>query len=168
MIRRFVATIDNLPRNKVAEQMRPIKPLGGETATVANGDTITLSPENSARYAAVMKLVQGSDPKQLGQLYIHYYPLFQQAYEDLGYPAQYFNDRLVASIDHLLAAPEPSAPPRLTQPKVLYEFADPALEALPSGQKILLRMGPENAARVKASTSANSASPSALASSLAR
>jgi hypothetical protein len=36
------------------------------------------------------------------------------------------------------------------QPKVLYEFADPALEALPSGQKILLRMGPENAARVKA------------------
>jgi hypothetical protein len=31
----------------------------------------------------------------------------------------------------------------------LYEYADPDLEALSSGQKLLLRMGPENAARVQ-------------------
>ncbi|HYL23657.1 MAG TPA: DUF3014 domain-containing protein [Burkholderiales bacterium] len=33
---------------------------------------------------------------------------------------------------------------------MLYEFADPDLETRSAGQKILLRMGPENAARVKA------------------
>jgi hypothetical protein len=32
----------------------------------------------------------------------------------------------------------------------MYVFADPALEARPAGQKLLIRMGPNNAAAVKA------------------
>jgi hypothetical protein len=32
----------------------------------------------------------------------------------------------------------------------MYEYADGTLEGLPAGQKILIRMGPENAAAVKA------------------
>jgi hypothetical protein len=32
----------------------------------------------------------------------------------------------------------------------MYQFADPALEGLPAGQKILIRMGPENASIIKA------------------
>ena len=51
---------------------------------------------------------------------------------------------------HLLATPEVQGPIELTQPRVFYEFADPELEALSSGQKTLIRMGPENAAVVKA------------------
>jgi hypothetical protein len=31
----------------------------------------------------------------------------------------------------------------------MYEFADPNLEALSAGEKILLRMGAENAAKIK-------------------
>jgi hypothetical protein len=33
---------------------------------------------------------------------------------------------------------------------VLYEFEDPQFEALSAGQKAMLRLGPENAQRVKA------------------
>jgi len=55
------------------------------------------------------------------------------------------------AIDDLLATPELDAPVKLLRPRVLYEFADPDLETRSAGQKILLRMGPENAARVKAS-----------------
>jgi hypothetical protein len=83
-------------------------------------------------------------------VYVRFYPLFQQQYEELGYPGKYFNDRLVEVIDHLLAAPEVQGPIRVTQPKVLYEFADPKLEALSAGQKIMVRMGAENAVKVKA------------------
>ncbi|MGQ0653783.1 MAG: DUF3014 domain-containing protein [Betaproteobacteria bacterium] len=36
------------------------------------------------------------------------------------------------------------------RPKVLYEFVDPDLETRSAGQKIMLRMGAENAAKVKA------------------
>jgi DUF3014 family protein len=39
---------------------------------------------------------------------------------------------------------------KLLRPRVLFEFAEPDLETRSAGQKILLRMGPENAARVKA------------------
>jgi hypothetical protein len=149
VIRHIVVTVDNLPRNKVAEQMRPVKPVGGETVVVSSGEQTLLSTENSLRYAAVMKLVQGADIKQLGSLYIRYYPLFQQAYEDLGYPGQYFNDRLVEVIDHLLQTPDLRGPIPLKQGKVFYEYADPGLEARSAGQKLLLRMGPQNEAIIK-------------------
>jgi len=78
------------------------------------------------------------------------YPLLQQDYEQLGYPGRYFNDRVVQVIDHLLNTPEVQAPVLLIQPKVLYEFADPKLEELSAGQKILVRIGHENAVKVKA------------------
>ena len=78
------------------------------------------------------------------------YPLFQQSYRDLGYPKGYFNDRLIAAMDDLLATPEPKAPLQLTQDKVLYQFADPDLERRSAGQKVMLRIGTENARAVKA------------------
>lgn len=53
-------------------------------------------------------------------------------------------------LDLLIATREQPGQLAVVQPKVFYEYADPALEALPSGQKILLRMGPDNAARTKA------------------
>lgn len=58
--------------------------------------------------------------------------------------------RRASAIDNLLAAPSPADPVGLVQPKVLYTYADPALETRSSGQKILMRMGKANAERVKA------------------
>jgi hypothetical protein len=86
----------------------------------------------------------------LSALYIHYYPLFQQSYQNLGYPNGYFNDRLVEVIDSLLATPDPKEPVELVRPNVMYIYADPALEKRPAGQKLLIRMGPENAKVIKA------------------
>ena len=92
--------------------------------------------------------MEGVEAKRLVAAYVRMYPLFQAAYQELGYPHGYFNDRLVQAIDDLLATPDAPAP-RLAQPKVLYEFADAALEERSAGQKIMLRMGSANAARVK-------------------
>jgi hypothetical protein len=57
---------------------------------------------------------------------------------------------LVAVIDHLLAAPDVEGPIPLVVTHVLYEFANSELEERSSGQKALVRMGSENAARLKA------------------
>lgn len=105
--------------------------------------------ENSARYLPYVVAQEKVDLKALVGVYRAYYPLFQKAYRELGYPDGYFNDRLVVVIDHLLATPQVQEPIRVVQPKVLYEFADPGLESLSAGQKIMLRMGADNAARVK-------------------
>jgi hypothetical protein len=154
LVRNIVVTIDNLPRSKTAVERRPVKPTPGATIVIAGTstaeETMTLSEANFARYEPFVKLVQATDSKQLAAVYLHYYPLFQEAYEDLGYPDKYFNDRVVEVIDHLLESPTPRGPVRLTQPRVYYEFADPALEARSTGQKLLIRMGNANATQIKA------------------
>lgn len=150
LIRNVVATIDNLPRSKAAPRLWPVQPTPGTLATINAGDSFVIAADNSTRYAPVVALVHAIDSKQLVAVYVRFYPLFQQAYRDLGYPDGYFNDRLVAVIDHLLATPSIRQPIALVQPKILYQYADPELEALSAGQKAMLRIGPENAAVVKA------------------
>jgi len=150
IVRHLVATVDNLPRRKVAVELRPVKPAPGQSAIAAQGEITTLSDANFERYAPLVRVVQATDVKALVLVYQRLYPLFQQAYEDLGYPGRYFNDRLVEVIDHLLQAPEVSAPIRLVQPKVFYEYADTDLESRSAGQKLLIRMGPANARAIKA------------------
>lgn len=151
IVRNFVVTVDNLPRKKAAVERRPLKAVAGQVVVTesADGETFTLSEESYARYAPLITLLQKTDTEQLANLYTRMYPLFQQAYEDLGYPDKYFNDRMVEVIDHLLETPEVRGPIKLVRPNVFYEYADPRLEGRSAGQKTLIRMGPENAAVVK-------------------
>lgn len=151
IIRRIVATVDNLPREKVAQRIMPLKRVEGRFLVTGAEGSRAISPDNHVRYAPYVRLAEAADTKMLVALYVRFYPLFQQTYRELGYPSGYFNDRLVEVIDHLLAAPDVSGPVKLVQPRVFfYQFADPELEARSAGQKILIRIGAENAGRVKA------------------
>jgi len=149
LIRRIVVTVDNLPRRKVALRLMPVKQAAGKFETTGGDQDFAIAPDNATRYAAYARFAGAIDAGKLVALYAHFYPLFQQAYQDLGYPNGYFNDRLIETIDDLLAAPEVKTPVRLARPKVFYEFADPELEARSAGQKILMRIGNDNAARIK-------------------
>ena len=150
LVRRVVATVDNLPRKTYAQRLSPLKPAPGKFTVAGTDAQMAISPQNAARYAPLVRAFEAVNSEKLVALYVRFYPLFQEAYREQGYPNAYFNDRLVQVLDMLIATREAPGQLAILQPKVLYEFADPALEALPSGQKILLRMGPENAARVKA------------------
>lgn len=149
LVRRIVATVDNLPRPTAAQRMMPLQPVRGAFAATA-GESTTIDPANYVRYTPYVRVLESVDAHALVQKYVHAYPLFQRAYEELGYPGQYFNDRLLQAIDDMLAAPEPDGPVALVQPKVLYQFADEDLEGRSAGQKVLLRMGKANELRVKA------------------
>ena len=148
LVRRIVATVDNLPRQTAPRRMMPLNPVRG--AFLATSDSAAIDNANFARYAPYVRVLESVDAQSLVRSYVHAYPLFQRAYEELGYPGKYFNDRLLLAIDDMLAAPEPGAAPALARPKVLYEFADPDLESRSAGQKMLLRMGKDNELRVKA------------------
>ena len=150
IVRHIVVTVDNLPRHKVAVELRPVKPTAGQAVSAAQGAVTTLGEANFERYAPLARVVQGTDVKALAVVYERLYPLFQQAYEDLGYPGKYFNDRLVEVIDNLLQTPEVPAPIPVVQPKVFWEYADASLENRSAGQKLLIRMGPQNARVIKA------------------
>lgn len=169
-VRRTVATVDNLTRQQAPSRVWPLHPTPGRftvqpgTQGGARGEQ-TIDAANAGRYAAVTAFAEAVDVERAAKLYARFYPLFQQAYEELGYPGRYFNDRLVAVIDHLLAAPEPQGPVRvkLTEikgeydapnPWTRYEFVDPALESMTSGQKMMVRVGPANERRLKAKLAA--------------
>ncbi|KRD56173.1 hypothetical protein ASE52_01105 [Acidovorax sp. Root275] len=161
-VRRVVATVDNLGRAQAPSRMWPVQPMPQRFVVNGEGDApTTMAATNSARYSAFLTFAEAVPLEPAVALYARLYPLFQQAYEELGYPKRYFNDRLVAVLDHLLLAPEPQGLLRVKltpvntdvpnlRPWVRYEFVDPTLESLSSGQKILVRMGPANEARAKA------------------
>ena len=160
-VRHLVATVDNLPRKRAPTRAWPVQRTAGRF-TVEEPDAVAtqIAAENFARYEPFVDMATSVDTAGAVALYVRFYPLFQQAYEDLGYPGRYFNDRVVEVIDHLLATPEPEGPLAVVlpphdpsieveRPWTLYRFADPGLESASAGQKILLRIGPENASRLK-------------------
>lgn len=160
-VRRVVATVDNLPRAQATSRVWPTNPAPDRFTVQGNGEARTISPDNGNRYTPFVLFAESVDTARAVALYAKLYPLFQQAYEELGYPGRYFNDRLVAVIDHLLQTPVPNGPVqvKLTEvkgemqserPWVRYEFVDPELESLSAGQKMLIRMGPVNERRMKA------------------
>jgi hypothetical protein len=160
-VRRFVATVDNLGREHAAPSMWPVHPTAGRFATLKQGETEVINPDNAQRYVPLVQFIESVDAKKAVQLYAYLYPLFQQGYEELGYPKGYFNDRLVAVIDHLLATPvlegplavvlvDVKGPIASERPWTRYEFADEKQQSLSAGQKMLLRTGAVNHRRLKA------------------
>ncbi len=148
-IRRFVVTVDGLPRRQLPVDRMPTRPASDTFQVTGPEGQEVISPENARRYAPFVALAEALDTEQAITVYVRFYPLFQKAYRDLGYPKGYFNDRLIAVIDHLLATPEVDEPVRLTRHVVRYRFASPELESLSAGQKILIRIGVDNARKVK-------------------
>ncbi len=150
LVRNIVVSIDNLPEQKVAERIRPLQRVPGTFAVGGSEDAPVLDPANYERYKPLVQTIGSLDTQRLVATYQRYYPLFQESYEALGHPPKYFNDRVIEVIDHLLETPEVRDPIPLARPSVQYEFADPKLEGLSAGQKLLIRMGGENATQVKA------------------
>ncbi len=161
-VRRVVATVDNLPRQQAPSAVWPVNPSPQRFTTLKEeGGQEIIHPDNSQRYVPFVRMVEAVDTAKAVVVYRSLYPLFQQAYEELGFPNRYFNDRVVQVLDHLIATPVQTAPLALTlvevrgdvpstRPWVRYEFADPALESLSAGRKILLRTGPDNHQRLRA------------------
>jgi hypothetical protein len=150
IISRIVAIIDSLDSEPVPLRLRPLRYVEGlPLVDVAQDGSLTLSPDNSKRYAPYVEMFSRVDAKGVADFYLRYQARFQRAHEALGYSGQSFNDRLLKTIDLMLATPDVAPPIKLARPHVLYEFDDSHLEQLPSGQKIMIRMGNQNTAAVK-------------------
>lgn len=147
--RRLVITVDNLPREHVPSQLRITRGVPELLRVQKDGETITLDPSNYERYDRIISYVEKMDARKIGRLYAKFYPLLQRTYEETGFPEERFHDRVLAALDDMMDAPRPTGPIRLVQPKVLYRFEDDHLENLSAGQKIMIRVGPDNAARLR-------------------
>jgi len=150
LVPHIVATVDALPRRSIGASILPVRTPKGVFTVGTSGGQPVLEAKDYARYAPYMKIVEAVDPRTLVTWYVHWYPLFQEAYRQLGYPQGYFNDRLIQAINDMLAAPNARAPVALVaKPDGHYAFADPTWESLSVGQKLMIRLGPENERTLK-------------------
>jgi hypothetical protein len=149
LIPRIVATVDNLPRQKLNSNALPVRTVPGTLIVDTHDNEVLIAAANSARYDAYVEAFASADIELMLKLYQRWYPLFQQAYRDLGDPNAYFNDRLIEVIDHMLLAPDAPAAIALIKPRSTWEYTDPDLQAASIGHRLLFRIGPTHAARVK-------------------
>jgi len=164
VIARLVATVDALSGKQVPGSIQAVEGPGGSFEATADenpasvilnsaGDPVpqyVMDPVNYRRYTPYVEMLEAVDSAALAAAYRDNQPLFDEAFRQLGYPEGDFSQRLRAVIDELLATPEVTEPVRLIKPEAYYLYADEELESLTAGQKVLIRMGPANAARVKA------------------
>ncbi len=167
LARRFVASVDKLGERTPATSQWLLKPARGELLLARSRraqDGQPIAAANSQRYADFVRWFERTDNARLLSLYARMYPLLQQTYVELGHPEGYFNDRLIEVIDLMLATPvrksalrvKPASAETLaaaaqsaTPQQPRYEFSDPKLESLATGQKMLLRASPQQAERIK-------------------
>jgi len=150
LLRKFTVMLENaasgeLPRDPVAF----LAPREAFSVVVQDGRTY-VNPASYARFDRVAGVFAALDADQALAFVRLVEPLLADAYAEIGLRDVDVDGRLRDAVDLLLATPTPIGPVELTQPSVMYQFADPALEALAPTQKLLLRMGPENGAAVRA------------------
>lgn len=159
VLRKFVLAVNNVAEGKVIHEYRPVvsppPPFIAETFSVMVEGTAVdqerVAPNNFQRYEPYVTTLALIDSDAAIAVYRRFYPLLEEAFRELGLKKPNFHSVMVAAIDNILAAPDAQGDLLLVRPKVFYQYADPALEAMPQTHKLMLRMGPENARSVKAS-----------------
>lgn len=149
LIARAAVVLTNTAAGKVVRDKLPMpRPAGKFVVDERGPDELYLSPANYPRYNGLVNALVMLDARRLADWFRRYEPVFDMAYAEMGESRQSARTDLVASIDLLLNASYPTQEPALIQPAVFYKYADRALEQQPDSIKLLIRMGPQNRAKV--------------------
>lgn len=151
LVRRAVVLVENISRGQYPQTALPYKPIVEEMQVSSDdGRLFTMEAASYTRFDAAVAAFVALDTKQTVGLYRLLSPLLQQAYAEIGFRDAEFEQALIKAIDAVLSAPEIEGPFQLVKPSVMYLYADTRLEELANMNKQLIRLGPENSARLKA------------------
>lgn len=151
IVRKFVVLVENISRGSFPQTGLPYKPLGVEMPVRDIDDNLFVMEEAAhARFDQVVDTFVSLDPDAAMALYRLLSPLFQQAYAEIGFRDSSFDATLRTAINNVLNTEEIEGPFQLVKPSVMYLYADASIENLQEVHKQLIRMGPENTARLKA------------------
>lgn len=150
-VRRAVVLVENISRGQYPQTALPYKPIVEEMQVSSDdGRLFTMEAASYTRFDAAVAAFVALDTEQTVGLYRLLSPLLQQAYAEIGFRDAEFEQALIKAIDAVLSAPEIEGPFQLVKPSVMYLYADTRLEELANMNKQLIRLGPENSARLKA------------------
>lgn len=150
LVQTGAALVDGFSRGLVLYKLLPVDPPAEAFAVEQQGESTYMNPAGYQRYDGYAEAIAAMDTSALVDNFHLMRPLYEQAYAQLGLPADDFDNALIRLLDRVIATPEIEQPIELTRKSVMYLYADPDLEKLSAVQKQLLRMGPDNIRRIKA------------------
>lgn len=149
LLQRSVAFLDGLAKGALLYKLMPFARPQQAFIADKQGQALSMGTANFSRYDAFTQGILAIDSQQAAAFFHWTRPLLETAYSELGYPGEDLGGALITAIDTLLATPIIEGPIALKRESVLYQYADPAMEALPGAQKQLLRTGAKNAGLLK-------------------
>lgn len=150
LVRKFVVFTDNVARGELPQLQYPLQRMEGEMPAREVDDNLYVTvPATHERFDTVVDTLVSLDVQQGMRIYEAMEPLLDEAYAELGYGERDFDTVAVRAIDRVLAADVPEGPFQLIKPSVMYQYAEGSIESLSPVEKQLIRLGPENTARLK-------------------
>ena len=149
LLRRVAALLSGAAAGRVPRRPLAFMDVTGPFQVVERNGVAHLDPSSYRRYERFVDIVTCVPPGRAVDVIDRFEPLLTEALAALGDGGPDVRARVQALLERVLSVPTPPGFVPLTRPNVLYEYADPSLEALDDFQKQLLRMGPANLARLQ-------------------
>lgn len=149
LVRKIVAAVDNIAGGENPARHFPYLAPEEKFDVVHRAPDVFVDPRSYHRYNVLASAFASMDTEGLATLYRDAKPLLDEAYAELGYQDQRFEDALEKAITVLLQTPVVDGRIALRADSVNYTFVERRLEALSPAQKQLLRTGPENTKKVQ-------------------
>ena len=150
LIRRFVVFVENVSQGSLPQLEYPVRRLQQPMAVrEVDANLFEMQTVSYQRYTPLIDALTAVDPDQAVAIYRILRPLFQEAFAEIGYANRNFDEVLIRAIDNVVGAQTAEGPFQLVKPKVMYVYADAGIESMTPVEKQLLRMGPQNAEKLK-------------------
>jgi hypothetical protein len=143
------ALLDGISRGVLLRKILPANPPAVPFAVELEGGIIYMGVASYKRYDVYVDSLVSLNPTLIAESFHRLRGVYEGAYESLGLDPADFDNSVIRILDIVLATPVISDPIALERKSVMYLYADPELEKLPSVQKQLLRTGPENIQRIQ-------------------
>jgi hypothetical protein len=150
LVRNLTVVVANIADGDTpAKHLGPLRPAGSFSTKTSRG-LLWVDPASYKRYDGIAAAVDSVDARGAARFYATVKPRIDDAYRDLAGSDPNFDRTLERAIVMLLSTPAVEDDVQVRPAKVMYAFANPALEELPKAQRQFLRMGPRNVWIVKA------------------
>ena len=150
LVRKIVAAVVNISEGANPARHFPYLAPEEPFDVVRRAPQLFVDPRSYHRYDPLAAGFASMDTTGLAAAYRNAKPLFDEAYAELGYPDQRFEDALAKAISILLQTPVVEGRIGLRADSVNYTYEDPRLQGLSPAQKQLIRTGPENTEKIQA------------------
>jgi hypothetical protein len=150
LIRQMANGIDRVSRGfSPAREVSVLRPAGVFGGT-GSRERMTIDPASYRRYDGLAALVSSLDARSVADAYRTIQPRLDEAYRGLGRAEGGIDNAVIVALQILIDTPVVRGPIAIVPGSgATYAYADGQLEALRPVQKQLLRMGPDNVARIQ-------------------